>query len=112
MILVTGATGLVGSEVVSRLSRRGVPVRALTRSLEKAARFSTLPGVTAAVGDLRQPSTLADALEGVERATFISSSGPEMADVQTSFVDAARSAGVRHVVKLSGIMPERDSDAP
>ena len=36
---------------------------------------------------------------------LISSSAPDMLDVQSSFIDAARKAGVRHVVKLSGIMP-------
>ncbi|HTZ52844.1 MAG TPA: SDR family oxidoreductase [Spirochaetia bacterium] len=109
MILVTGATGVVGSEIVSRLSRRGVPVRALTRSPDKAARLSALPGVTAAVGDLGEPSSLVEALRGVERAMLISSSAPEMQEVQTRFVEAAARAGVRHIVKLSGIMPERDS---
>ena len=109
MILVTGATGFVGSQVVARLSRRGVPVRALTRSPEKALRLAAQPGVTAAVGDLGQPATLAEALRGVTRAMLISSSAPEMQDVQASFVDAARKADVRHIVKLSGIMPERDS---
>jgi len=40
---------------------------------------------------------------------LISSSDPAMLDVQSNFVDAAARAGVRHVVKLSGIMPELDS---
>jgi uncharacterized protein YbjT (DUF2867 family) len=48
-------------------------------------------------------------LRGVERAMLISSSDPAMLDVQSNFIDAAKIAGVAHVVKLSGIMPERDS---
>jgi len=40
---------------------------------------------------------------------LISSSDPTMVDVQSSFIDAARKAGVKHVVKLSGIIPELDS---
>jgi uncharacterized protein YbjT (DUF2867 family) len=40
---------------------------------------------------------------------LISSSVPAMLDVQSSFIEAARQAGVGHVVKLSGIMPELDS---
>ena len=43
MILVTGATGLNGSELVRQLSARGVPVRALTRSASKAGGLSSLP---------------------------------------------------------------------
>jgi uncharacterized protein YbjT (DUF2867 family) len=40
---------------------------------------------------------------------LISSSDPVMLDVQSNFIDAARKAGVKHVVKLSGIMPDLDS---
>jgi uncharacterized protein YbjT (DUF2867 family) len=53
--------------------------------------------------------TLVGPLRGVERAMLISSSDPVMLDVQSAFVDSARDAGVKHVVKLSGIMPEVDS---
>jgi uncharacterized protein YbjT (DUF2867 family) len=108
-ILVTGATGTVGSEVVRRLSRRGAVVRALVRDSSKAAALAALPGVTVCVGDLGHPSTLVEALRDVDHAMLISSSAPEMADVQSSFVNAARTSGLRHIVKLSGIMPERDS---
>src|SRR5207253_5493916 len=45
----------------------------------------------------------------VERAMLISSSTPDMLEVQSNFIEAAGKAGVRHVVKLSGIMPELDS---
>jgi len=43
MILVTGATGLVGGAVVHQLAARGVPVRALVRSAEKAAELASAP---------------------------------------------------------------------
>jgi uncharacterized protein YbjT (DUF2867 family) len=109
MILVTGATGLVGSELVSRLSARGVPVRALVRSAAKAQWLSTLANVDIVLGDMARPDTLAGALHGVDRAMLISSSDPAMLDVQSNFIDAARKAGVRHVVKLSGIIPDRES---
>jgi len=109
MILVTGATGLNGGELVRRLSARGVAVRALTRSLEKAAALSALPNVEVVAGDMAQPETLAAALRGVDRAMLISSSDPAMLEVQSAFIAAAASAGVKHVVKLSGIMPELDS---
>jgi len=108
-ILVTGATGLTGSELVRRLSARGVPVRALARNREKAALLSTLPNVEIVEGDMAQPETLIKSLQGVERAMLISSSDPAMQEVQCNFIDAARKAGVKYVVKLSGIMPEIDS---
>src|SRR5215472_14627222 len=109
MILVTGATGQNGSEVVRRLSARGVPVRALVRSTAKAAGLAALPHVEMVEGDMLRSETLSDGLRGVDRALLISSADPAMLEVQVNFIEAARNAGVRHVVKLSGIMPELDS---
>lgn len=109
MILVTGATGLNGSELVHRLSARGVPVRALVRSVAKSQRLSALPQVEIVQGDMARPETIREALRGVERAMLISSSDPAMLEVQSNFIEAARKAGVKHVVKLSGIMPDLDS---
>jgi uncharacterized protein YbjT (DUF2867 family) len=109
MILVTGATGLSGSELVRRLSARGTPSRALVRNLAKAQPLTMLPNVEVVVGDMARPESLTEALRGVERAILISSSDPTMVATQTSFIDAAKKAGVQHVVKLSGIIPELDS---
>jgi uncharacterized protein YbjT (DUF2867 family) len=109
MILVTGANGLCGSELVRRLSARGVPVRALVRDAAKAQRLSTLPNVEVVLGDMARPETLAGPLRGVDRAMLISSSDPAMLEVQSSFIAAARKAGVAHVVKLSGIIPDLQS---
>jgi uncharacterized protein YbjT (DUF2867 family) len=109
MILVTGATGLNGKELVRRLSARGVSVRALVRSVSKADGLSSLPKVEIVEGDMARPETLAAALRGVERAMLISSSDPTMLEVQSNFIVAARKAGVKHVVKLYEIMKEIDS---
>jgi uncharacterized protein YbjT (DUF2867 family) len=109
MILVTGATGLNGGELVRRLWAKGVPVRALVRSRAKAEGLSRLPMVQVVEGDMARPDTLAEPLRGIERALLISSSDPTMLDVQSNFIDAAKKAGVRHVVKFSGIMPDIDS---
>lgn len=109
MILVTGATGLNGGALVRRLSARGVPTRAMVRSTAKAEPLADLPMVEIVEGDMARPETLAAALQGVTRAMLTSSASPDMLEVQSNFIDAARKAGVQHVVKLSGIMPERDS---
>jgi uncharacterized protein YbjT (DUF2867 family) len=109
MILVTGATGLNGGVLVRLLSSRGVPVRALVRNPARAAALTSLPNVEVVEGDMAHPETLAEPLRGVERAMLISSSDPAMLEVQSNFIEAARKAGVRHVVKLSGIMPDIDS---
>jgi uncharacterized protein YbjT (DUF2867 family) len=109
MFLVTGATGLNGSELIRRLSASGVAVRALVRDPAKAAAIAALPNVEVVQGDMARPETLAASLRGVDRAMLISSSDPMMLEVQTNFIDAAKKAGVRHVVKLSGILPELNS---
>ena len=109
MILVTGATGLNGKELLRVLSASGVAVRALVRNPAKAEAIAALPNVDVVQGDMAHPETLAAGLRGVDRAMLISSSDPMMLDVQTNFIDAARRAGVKHIVKLSGIMPELDS---
>jgi uncharacterized protein YbjT (DUF2867 family) len=109
MILVTGATGLNGMELLRRLSAHGVAVRALVRNPAKAEAIAALPHVEIAQGDMAHPETLAAALHEINRAMLISSSAPDMLDVQSNFIEAARKAGVRHVVKLSGIMPELHS---
>src|SRR6266700_604564 len=105
MILVTGATGLNGRELVHRLSAKGVYVRALVRSTARAKWLASLPMVEIVEGDMARPETLTGPLRGVERAMLISSSDPAMLEVQSNFIEEARKA----VVKLSGIMPELDS---
>ena len=109
MILVTGATGLNGKELLRVLSASGVAVRALVRNPARAEAIATLPNVEIVQGDMAHPETLATGLRGVDRAMLISSSDPMMLDVQTNFIDAAKKAGVKHIVKLSGIMPELNS---
>jgi uncharacterized protein YbjT (DUF2867 family) len=79
------------------------------RTPAKAERLASLPHVEIVEGDLARPEILSVPLQGVDRAMLISSSDPAMLDVQSNFIDAAKKAGVKHVVKLSGIMPELDS---
>ena len=109
MILVTGATGLNGKELLRLLSARGVGVRALVRDPARAESITALPHVEIVQGDMARPETLVTALRGVDRAMLISSSDPMMLEVQSNFIEAAKKAGVQHVVKLSGIMPELNS---
>ncbi|MBB5916409.1 uncharacterized protein YbjT (DUF2867 family) [Nocardia transvalensis] len=91
MFLVTGATGTIGSALVTALATAGEPVRALVRDPARA----TLPaGVEAATGDLTAPDTLGDAFDDV-RAAFVLPGYPGV-------VAAAEKSGVRHIVLLSG----------
>ena len=103
MILVTGATGTNGVEIVKLLSRSGVRCRALVRNPEKISTLSDLPGVEVVQGDLSRPESLPPALDGVDRALLCSSIAPDLAELQGNFVRAAKKAGVRHIVKFSGM---------
>jgi uncharacterized protein YbjT (DUF2867 family) len=108
MILVTGANGRVGSVTVKQLAARGIPVRALVRSPERAAGIAA-PGVDIAIGDLGQPPTLDAALQRVGSALLVSPLDPRQVDLQGNFIKAARRAGVVHIVKISGLGTALDS---
>ena len=102
MILVTGATGTTGTEVLRALRERGVDARGLIRTEAKADHVREL-GAEPAIGDLADVESLKQALDGVERAYLCTPVGPRQAELERGFVEAARAAGVAHVVKLSVI---------
>ncbi|HKE29335.1 MAG TPA: SDR family oxidoreductase [Bryobacteraceae bacterium] len=110
MILVTGATGTNGLEIVKLLSRSGVRCRSLVRNPQKISTFSDLPFVEVVQGDLSRPESLAPALEGVDKALLCSSIGPDLVELQGNFIRAAKEAGVRHVVKFSGMDADPNSE--
>ncbi len=102
MVLVTGATGHVGSEVVKQLVQGGHRVRALVRDLVKAQNLGK--GVEVVKGDLSKPETLTAAFTGVEKAFVLAPiNGPEFLELEGNAFDAAKTAGVKHIVKLSGV---------
>jgi uncharacterized protein YbjT (DUF2867 family) len=109
MILVTGATGNVGSELVKILTERGVGFRAMVRSSEAAAKFEALAGVELVVADFDDASSLERALRGVGRPFLLTSSSEKAEAQQRSFVDAALGAGVEHIVKLSQLAADPGS---
>ncbi|MEV7401822.1 NAD(P)H-binding protein [Streptomyces sp. NPDC091267] len=96
MILVTGATGTVGREVV-RCFPVGVPLRLMTRN--PAGVGAVRPGAEVVAGDYGDPESLAVALVGVRKVFLVT--GRVGGDEDAAFLRAARAAGVRHVVKLS-----------
>ncbi|APW61550.1 SDR family oxidoreductase [Paludisphaera borealis] len=109
MILVTGATGTVGGEVVRRLSAKGEAVRAVVRDPEKAASLA-LPHVEVVEGDFDRPETMEAAFDGVQRAFLATSSSERTEAQQIAFAEAARKRGVAHVVKLSQLGADAQSE--
>jgi uncharacterized protein YbjT (DUF2867 family) len=101
VIVVTGATGHVGGELVAQAAERSLPVRAVTRRPDAVA-FP--PGVEVVYGDFDEPASIDAAFGGADRAFLMSAQPPGSAAAPTHdllLAQAARRAGVGHVVKLS-----------
>jgi uncharacterized protein YbjT (DUF2867 family) len=98
-ILVIGATGNIGSALVTRLAEKSEPVRAATRRPES---YQALTGVEKVRFDYDDPATWGPALEGVDRVFLIAKSG-DAAPQETlnAFIDAAKATGVKHAVLVT-----------
>jgi len=111
-ILVTGALGNVGAEIVKQLLAAGRKVRAADLSVEKIReRFGD--AVEAVAFDFSKPETFAPAVAGVERMFLMRP--PQITDIKrfiTPALDAAQAAGVKHVVFLSLIGIEKTTYVP
>jgi uncharacterized protein YbjT (DUF2867 family) len=94
--------------VARRLRARGQRVRALVREPARASALAEL-GVDLARGDLERPDSLAPALAGVEGVFLASALDPRQVELQGNLVEAARRAGTRRIVKLSGLATALDS---
>ncbi len=103
MILVTGATGAIGSLVVKQLSAQGVTVRALVRDMAKAEPLQG-KGVQLAQGDFDQPESLARALDGVTSVFLLAPPHPDAAGMNERFLDVATKIPTApRIVRLSAI---------
>lgn len=111
MILLTGATGQVGRELVRELTTARAPFRALVRSAGKAETIRSAGG-EAVVGDFGDAAALRTALAGAEKLFLLSPASPDLPSVEGRIVDAAKTAGVRHVVKLSAVGADAQTPHP
>ncbi|MEM6433598.1 MAG: SDR family oxidoreductase [Cyanobacteria bacterium P01_D01_bin.115] len=99
-ILVLGATGKVGSETLRQLQLAGDsrPIAAV-RSAEKAQALQAR-GIDTVILDLDQPNTLEPALQGIDRALLLTGYSVDMLRQSKRFLDAAKVAGVNHIVHI------------
>jgi uncharacterized protein YbjT (DUF2867 family) len=99
--LITGATGDIGSKVVDLLIQRSDQPRVFVRDKRKAiSLFGSCVDVF--VGDLADPESLKAALKGVD-SFFLVNTGPEIPARDEAAANAAKAAGVKHLVKLSSM---------
>lgn len=101
-ILVTGATGTVGSRVVKELSRSGVMVRA---AVHNAAKGDRLRGANVEIFqvDYGRRETLQAAFKDMEKLYLLTPFSPDQLEMARALVDEAKRAGVKHIVKQSGM---------
>jgi uncharacterized protein YbjT (DUF2867 family) len=100
MFLITGASGTVGTHVVRLLAERDQTVRAMTRDRAKVPASRTVEVVQA---DFDDPVTLRPAVDGVEAVFLLTAPQTPTPQHELAMLDAARSAGVSRIVKLSAI---------
>ena len=109
-ILVIGATGNVGRPTVERLLAKGATVRALSRSADNLGKLPD--GVEGAIGDLESGNGLEAACAGVDRVFLITSNGETESARGVKAVDAAQTAGVKHIAFLSVCNPNKEPGIP
>lgn len=102
MIIVTGASGTVGKEVVRELVSLRADFRTLVRTEAGAAKLKS-QGLSPVLGDLDRPETLGAAFAGAERLFLLIMPSPLAATQTEQIVDVAKKAGIRHIVKLSAL---------
>ncbi|GER92187.1 NAD(P)-dependent oxidoreductase [Dictyobacter vulcani] len=107
-ILVIGATGTIGKEVIKQLTTLGIPVRALVHSPEKAASIAG-PGVEAVIGDLGKPETIEAAMHGITKVFLNSPSDLQKVAWESNVIQSAKRAGITHIVKISALGVSPDS---
>lgn len=105
-ILAVGADGKFAGLVVPALAARGAEVRGLVRKAQAADGVRNHGAAEIAIGDLRDPASIGQALEGVASVFYIAPAFlPDEAEVGMRLVDAAKRAGVKRFVFSSVIHP-------
>jgi uncharacterized protein YbjT (DUF2867 family) len=108
-ILVTGATGNIGSAVTARLAEAGADVRALARDPDK---LKAPKGVRAVAGDFTDIPSIRAAFEGVDTLFLLNAVTPDELTQGLAALGLARDAGIRRIVYLSVLNGDRFADVP
>jgi len=111
-VLVIGATGRVGNEVVKALLQRGAGVRALTRKQRKPGAFPD--AVEIAVGDLSDPVSTAEAMKGVDKLFLLIGSESVPVELMQALIayGLAKKADLKHVTYVSVYRADQFIDVP
>jgi len=109
MILVVGGTGTIGTEVVRLLHENGTDFRLFCRDPD-AARGSLGTGVDIYKGDLMEPESVFEAMQGVRKLFLVTPLHLDQFTMKSTAIRAAISAGVEHIVMSTGIDAHPNSE--
>lgn len=108
-ILLTGATGTVGTQLAITLNALHIPFRALVRNKQNNTLLQSLPYAEIVTGDMENEDSLTPALQGIEKAFLLTNSSERAEQLQLNFVHTAHKAGLQHIVKLSQLAADERS---
>ncbi len=112
MIIILGATGLIGGHLARNLNQQHVAIRLVGRNADKLQSLGLDADI--ACGDMNDPASLAPAFQGGKRLFLLSAHGPDMEQQQINAITVATQQGFDHIVKISGssqsIAPDSVSD--
>jgi NAD(P)H dehydrogenase (quinone) len=100
-ILVTGATGKTGGAIARQLLRENWPVRALVHAEDSRSEILRRSGAEVVIADMFDAEQLKRALQGVQRAYYVTLFKPGLAQAAKAFADAASLTGLETIVQLS-----------
>jgi uncharacterized protein YbjT (DUF2867 family) len=109
-ILVTGATGTVGSEVVNQLSniKSDFKIKAAVRSVENAKKVKG-DGIEVIQADYNKPETLRETLRDIDRLFIVPPESPNAIEQASNVIDEVKKSEIKHVVKLSALGADVES---
>ena len=113
-ILVTGATGTVGSEVINQLLKSNTPVRikAAVHLNGVVRKMGDDDGIETVPIDYNKPETLREALSDVDKLFLLSRDFPRMVELTSNAITEAKKSGIKHIVRLSAKGAELKAESP
>jgi len=104
MILITGASGTVGKEVLAEVLKTGKPAKAMYRNTEDAK--GAPQGVTTVFADFANKDSLKQAFQGIDTLYLVCSPIPQLVELESNVIDVCKALGVRHIVLNSALGAE------
>ena len=101
MILITGASGMVGGAVLQEVLKTGAATTAMYRSQNDSGKAPS--GAKTVYADFSKPDTLASALEGVDTVFLVCSPVPQLVEYESNMIEACERAGVKRIVDNSAL---------